>query len=69
MFGLFMIRIDFPADHINKTAELCISESTEESLIMPYGQINVSNYGSSSLLVLYSLIYTGVLTGQSWQGF
>lgn len=32
---------------------------------MPYGQINVSNYGFFFTLVLYSLIYTGVLTGQS----
>lgn len=30
MFGLFMDTDDVPADHINKTAELCISESTEE---------------------------------------
>jgi len=59
---------DFPADHINRTAELCKNTEGGRTLnIMRSGLISALNYGSFCTLDFTILTFTGVSIGQSYR--
>lgn len=60
---------DFPSDHINKTAELCISESTEETTYHAIWSNQCIELWFLLLSASYNPIFIEHLTGQNSQKY